>query len=33
VCPLPFRIISELIGYSPEETLAALSLISKREIS
>jgi hypothetical protein len=26
----PFRIVSGLIGHSPEETIAALSLISKR---
>ena len=28
--PFPSAIVSGLIGYSPEETLAALGLISKR---
>jgi len=28
--PIPFPVVSELISRSPEETLAALSLISKR---
>jgi hypothetical protein len=26
----PFRIVNGLIGHSPEETIAALSLLSKR---